>query len=70
MRSQRVEQRRDEILSIWEARQDITLDELQAALREVGLTVSRTSLHRFFARHGITRKKRLATRSSRTALTS
>jgi len=36
---------------------DITLDELQAVLKEVGLTVSRTSLHRFFARHGTTRKK-------------
>jgi transposase len=70
MRSQRVEQRRDEILSIWDARKDITLDELQAALKEVGLTVSRTSLHRFFVRHGITRKKRLVTRSSRVAPTS
>jgi len=30
MRSQRVEQRRDEILSIWDARKDITLDKLQA----------------------------------------
>ena len=70
MRSRRVEQRRDEILSIWQARKDITLDELQAALKEVGLTVSRTSLHRFFVRHGITRKKRRVTRSSRTAPTS
>ena len=70
MRSRRVEQRRDEILSIWQARKDITLDELQAALKEVGLTVSRTSLHRFFVRHGITRKKRRVTRSSRVAPTS
>jgi transposase len=67
MRSHRVEARRDEILSIWQARKDITLDELQAALIEVGLRVSRTSLHRFFVRHGITRKKRPATRSSRIA---
>ncbi len=69
MRSQRVEQRRDEILPIWEARKDITLDELQAALIEVGLTVSRTSLNRFFVRHGI-KRKRLATRANRTAPTS
>ena len=69
MRSQRVEERRDEILSILKARPDITLDELRAELIEMGLTVSRTSLHRFFVRHGITRKKRLVTRSNRTALT-
>ena len=69
-RSQRVEERRDDILSIWEARKDITLDELRAALIKLGLTVSRTSLHRFFVRHSITRKKRLATRLNRTAPTS
>jgi len=40
------------------ARPDITLDELRAELIEMGLTVSRTSLHRFFVRHGITRKKK------------
>ena len=70
MRSRRVEERRADILSVWEARKDITLDELWAALIETGLTVSRTALHRFFVRHGITRKKRPATRSSKTALTS
>ena len=69
-RSHRVEERRDDILAIWEARKDITLDELQTALIEIGLSVSRTALHRFFVRHGITRKKRPATRSSRTAPTS
>jgi transposase len=57
MRSRRVEERRADILSVWEARKDITLDELRATLIETGLTVSRTALHRFFARHGITRKK-------------
>ena len=67
MRSRRVEERRADILSVWEARKDITLDELRAALIETGLTVSRTALHRFFVRHGIKRKKRLATRSSKTA---
>lgn len=70
MRSQRVEARRDDILSIWEMCKDITLDELRAALMRAGLSVSRTSLHRFFLRHGITRKKRPAMRSSRTTLTS
>jgi transposase len=69
-RSRRVEERREDILAIWNARKDITLDELRDALTEIGLTVSRVGLHRFFVRHGITRKKRPATRSSKTAPTS
>lgn len=70
MRSHRVEERRDDILAIWNARKDITLDELRDALVDIGLTVSRVGLHRFFVRHGITRKKRPATRSSKTVPTS
>jgi transposase len=70
MRSRRVEERREDILALWEARKDITLDELRIALAEAGLAVSKAGLHRFFVRHGITRKKRPATRSSRTAPTS
>jgi transposase len=70
MRSRRIEARRDDILGIWDARKDITLDELRDALADIGLTVSRVSLHRFFVRRGITRKKRPATRSSKTAPTS
>ena len=67
MRSHRVEARRDDILTIWEARKDITLDELRDALAGVGFEVSRAGLHRFFVRHAITRKKRPATRPSKTA---
>lgn len=67
MRSRRVEERRADILAIWEARKDISLEELRMALVEIGLHVSVAGLHRFFARHGITRKKRLATRLSRIA---
>jgi hypothetical protein len=70
MRSHRIEERREDILAIWDARKDITLDELRDALAGIGLMVSRVSLHRFFVRHGITRRKRLATRSSKTAPTS
>lgn len=70
MRSRRVEERRADILAIWEARKDISLVELRLALVEIGLYVSVAGLHRFFARHGITRKKRLATRSSRIVQTS
>ncbi len=67
MRSRRVEQRADDILGIWEARKDISLEELRLALAEMGLAVSVAGLHRFFARRGMTRKKRLAMPSSKTA---
>jgi transposase len=70
-RSQRVEAHKDTIVAIYEARRDITLEELRAELAEkAGLTVAISSLHRFFERHGITRKKRSAMRPSRTVRTS
>jgi hypothetical protein len=56
--------------AIWETRSDISLAELLPALIEVGLHVSVAGLHRFFVSRGMTRKKRLATRSSRTGPTS
>lgn len=49
---------------------DMTLVEIQARLLERGTSVGIGTLHRFFARHGITRKKRPGTRSSKTAPTS
>ena len=70
MRSRRVEARREVILALWEARKDITLDELRVQLAGKGLVVAISTLHRFFVRHGITRKKRPATPSSRIAPTS
>lgn len=70
MRSHRIEERRADILALWEARKDITLEELRVELAGVGLSVANSTLHRFFVRHAITRKKRPATRSSRTGLTS
>ena len=69
-RSRRIEERREEVFAIWGACKDITLDELRISLAGAGLVVANATLHRFFVRHGITRKKRLATRSSRTVLTS
>lgn len=60
MRSRRVEERSADILALWEARKDISLEELRIALAEVGLTVSVAGLHRFFVRRGMTRKKRMA----------
>ena len=65
MRSRRVEQRSADILALWEARKDISLEELRIALAEAGLVVSVAGLHRFFSRRGMTRKKRLAMPSSK-----
>ena len=70
MRSRRIEARRADILALWEARKHITLDELRGALAGKGLVVAVSTLHRFFVRHRITRKKRPATRSSRIVPTS
>ena len=70
MRSRRVEERAADILALWEARKDISLEELRRALTKKGLAVSVAGLHRFFARRGMTRKKRLAMLSSKTGLTS
>ena len=69
-RSDRIEAHQVRILALYEARRDITLEELRAALADLGVLVSVSTLHRFFARRGFTRKKRLATPSSRTAPTS
>ena len=70
MRSRRVEVRAADVLALWEARKDISLAELRVALAELGLTVSIAGLHRFFARRGMTRKKRLGMPSSKTDPTS
>ena len=66
-RSRRIEEHRDTVLGIWSQAKDITLDELRIELARTGLTVSIATLHRFFVRRGMTRKKRPGTRSSRTA---
>ena len=57
MRSRAIEERGMDILTLWEARKDITLEELRAGLAEIGLHVSVAGLHRFFVRRGMTRKK-------------
>ncbi len=59
-RSRRIEAHRDTVLALHDARRDITLDELRRELGQAGVTVAISTLHRFFARHGITRKKRMA----------
>lgn len=69
-RSRRIEAHRDTVLSLHAARRDITLDELRRELDQAGVVVAISTLHRFFARHGISRKKRQGTPMSRTAPTS
>jgi transposase len=57
------------ILALYEAERDATLQELRAQLAERGVTIGYGGLWRFFARHGITVKKRPRTRLSRIART-
>ena len=66
-RSSRIEAHADFLLVLVEDEGDPTLAEIQARLAERGTPVGIGTLHRFFARHGITRKKRPATRVSKTA---
>ena len=58
------------ILDAYEVTPDITLAELQALLANHGTQVALGTIWRFFARRGITRKKRRRTRPSKTAPTS
>lgn len=69
-RSQRIEAARDLIIGIVDRTGDITLVELQTELASHGHRFSIGALWRFFARHGITWKKRPRTPRSRIARTS
>jgi transposase len=69
-RSHRVEAQRAQILELVDAVPDITLAELRSRLAETGVSVSVTSLWRFFQRHQITLKKSQRTLPSRTGRTS
>ena len=66
-RSGRIEAHDVLILSLVEAKPDITLAELRARLAENAIAVAISTLWRFFKRRGITRKKRLHMLVSRTA---
>jgi len=69
-RSTKIEDHAAFILEAIEQQPDPTLAELRMMLATRGVSVSIAALWRFFARHGITRKKRPATRQSRIAPTS
>lgn len=64
-RTARIEAHAAFILGAIEAKDDITLIELQALLAERGTSVGIGTLWRFFDRHQITRKKRRRTPPSR-----
>jgi transposase len=69
-RSARIERQAALIRRVIDETPDITIDELRRALAGHGHPFGYGTLQRFFARHGITRKKRPATPASRTAPTS
>jgi len=65
-RSSKTEAHADFIRALLAEQGDMTLTEIQARLSDRGTQVGIGTLWRFFVRHGITRKKRPVTRSSRT----
>jgi transposase len=69
-RSWRIEAHAPLILRLVEAKSDMTLAEIRAALAQKGVRVGTGTLWRFFARHRITRKKSRPMPRSRTGRTS
>jgi transposase len=69
-RSRRIEARHADVMAAFEEARDQSLEELRARLAARGVAASSSALSRFFQRHGMTRKKRPAMRSSRTVRTS
>ena len=64
-----IEAHADLILTTYKQRPEIFLHELREELARQGIKSSTSSLSRFFARHGITRKKGQPTRLSRSERT-
>lgn len=69
-RSGRIEKHADTILALLDAKPDITLAELRAALAARGVAVGSASIWRFFQRRRITLKKSRRMRTSKAAPTS
>ena len=69
-RSKHVEAHAKAILALVDEARDMTLEELRAALAQMGLRFGYGTLWRFFDRRGITVKKRQRTRASKSARTS
>lgn len=66
-RSGAIEAHAQTILRLFNARRDMTIEELRGDLAAHGLRFGYGTLWRFFARHRLTRKKRPRTPPSRTA---
>ena len=66
-RSGRIEAQRELILGLLENRPDQTIEELRCALAEHGHQFGFGTIHRFFTRHRLTRKKRRRMPPSRSA---
>jgi transposase len=69
-RSSKTDVHAEKIMALLEEQGDITLTEIQSGLADRGINLGIGTLWRFFDRHGITRKKRPVTRSSKTVPTS
>lgn len=69
-RSGRIEAQSELILQLLAEMSDATINELRRALGERGHQFGYGTLHRFFIRHRITRKKRRLTPQNKTVRTS
>jgi transposase len=69
-KSHHIDAHKDTVLAALGPDRDRTIEEMRQALADQGLVFGFGTLQRFFARHKITRKKRLPMQASRTALTS
>ena len=64
-KSGRIESHKNTILAVLEATPDIAIEELRGAPQGKGLVFGYGTIRRFFARHDVTRKKRLRTPANR-----
>jgi transposase len=69
-RSQRIEAHHAAVLAALGPDRDATIEEVRRDLSAQGLSFGFGTIQRFFARHRITRKKRLRTPQNKAALTS
>lgn len=69
-RSCRIDAHRDAVMAALGPQKDATIEEIRSALAAQGLFFGFGTIHRFFARHRITRKKRQRTPASRIVPTS
>jgi transposase len=69
-RSNRIEAHHEAVMAALGASGDATIEEVRANLAKQGFVFGFGTIQRFFARHGVTRKKRLRTRPSSPARTS